>query len=278
MKYTEYDDETLKHLQQVELSILKDFISICEENNLTYFMYAGSLLGTVRHNGFIPWDDDLDVVMFREDYEKLKEIIISSNSDKYRLLTNETEEDYFYFFSKLMINGTVFEENWIDQVNFRIGINIDIFVFDDLSNNGLKRYYQLKKAFLYNRLMVSSKIRLYDLPFIPKVISHSMYHILNLFNMGPNTINKKCLKFLKKYGDKDSGLVFDISATAEEYPLIFEKNDFKEIEKFKFEDIEVNVPKNYDKILKNMYGDYMQLPPKEKRYNHPIDDLDFGDY
>ena len=82
MKYTEYDDKTLKHLQSLELMILKDFIKICEEYDLTYYMYAGSLLGAVRHNGFIPWDDDLDVIMFRDDYEKFKKVFSSSPNEK----------------------------------------------------------------------------------------------------------------------------------------------------------------------------------------------------
>ena len=72
MNFRQYDEETLKHLHDLELMILKDFIKICEENNLNYYMYAGSLLGTIRHKGFIPWDDDLDVIMFREDFEKFK--------------------------------------------------------------------------------------------------------------------------------------------------------------------------------------------------------------
>ena len=93
MKYTEYDEKVLKHLQSLELMILKEFINICEENNLTYYMYAGSLLGTIRHQGFIPWDDDLDVIMFRDDFEKFKEIFISNPHDKIKLLSIETEED-----------------------------------------------------------------------------------------------------------------------------------------------------------------------------------------
>ena len=278
LKYTEYDYKTLKHLQNVELMILKDFIKICEENDLTYYMYAGSLLGAVRHNGFIPWDDDLDVVMFRNDFEKLNRILINLNSKKYRLLSIKTEKDYFYFFSKFMLKNTKFEENWIDQVDFNIGINIDIFVLDDLSDNNFKRQYQLKKSFLYSKLLLMSKIKLDDLPFITKAITHSISNLLNLFKIKPNTINKRGLNFLKKYGDENSGLVFDISATSQEYPLIFDKNDFNDIVKIQFEDTEVNIPKNYDKILTEMYGNYMELPPKEKRYNHPIDNLDFGEY
>lgn len=211
--------------------ILNDFIIICEENNLTYYMYAGSLLGAVRHNGFIPWDDDLDVVMFRDDFEKLNKVLIDLNSDKYKLLSIKTEEDYFYFFSKFMLRNTRFEENWIDQVNFDIGINIDIFVLDDLSDNNFKRNYQIKKSFLYGKLLLMSKIKLDDLPLITKIITHSISNLLKLFKIKPNFINKRCLNFLKKYGDKNSGLVFDISATSEEYPLIFDKKDFNGVEK-----------------------------------------------
>ena len=278
MKYTEYDNQTLKLLQSLELMILKDFIKICEENNLTYYMYAGSLLGAVRHNGFIPWDDDLDVVMFRDDFEKFKEIFIASQNDKYELLCNETHRDYFHLLAKLMLKDTKFEESWVNQVDFHIGINMDIFVLDDLSDNNFKRNYQLKKSFFYNKLLIMSKIKLYDLPFVTKVITHTGYYILNLFGINPSTINKRCLNFLRKYKNPNAECVFDISATAEEYPQIFSKEDFKDIEKIQFEDIKVNIPSGYDNILKSLYGDYMQLPPKEDRYNHITETLDFGCY
>ena len=276
MKLKEYDDETLKHIHDVELMILKDFIKFCDENNITYFMYAGSLLGTIRHNGFIPWDDDLDVGMLRDEFEKFKKLY--SSNEKYELLSIESEEDYTYFFAKLSLKNTRFEEKWASQLGFDIGFNIDIFVLDDLTDNKYKRSYQLKKAFLYNRLIIMSKIRLDDLPFVSKLISHSMYHLLNLFKLNPSKLNKRCLNFLNKYSDANAKNVFDISAMAHEYPLIYDKSDFKDVEKVKFEDIYVNVPKNYDKILTELYGDYMQLPPEDKRYNHPIDFIDFGKY
>lgn len=278
MKLKKYDDETLKHIHDVELMILKDLISFCDENNLTYFMYAGSLLGTIRHEGFIPWDDDLDVVMLRDEFEKFKKLFLASPNQKYELLTNEAEKDYFYFFAKLSLKDTLFEEKWSSQLDFDMGFNIDIFVLDDLAENKYKRFYQLKKAYLYNRLLIMSKIRLDDLPFISKLITHSMYHILNILNLNPSKLTKKCLNFLKKYSDANSKNVFDISATAKEYPLIYDKDDFKDVIQVKFEDIYVNVPKNYDKILTELYGDYMQLPPEEDRYNHPIDIIDFGKY
>ncbi|MBE6510356.1 MAG: LicD family protein [Methanobrevibacter millerae] len=258
--------------------ILKDFIKICEENNLNYYMYAGSLLGAVRHNGFIPWDDDLDVIMFRDDFEKFKKIFITSKNDKYELLCNETHEDYFHLLAKLMIKNTKFEEHWVSQVDFHIGINMDIFVLDDLAEGNFKRNYQLKKSFLYNKLLIMSKLKLDDLPPATKLATHTGHYILNLFRIKPSTLNRRCLNFLRKYRNPDAEYVFDISATAEEYPQIFRRDDFKDIKKIKFEDIEVNIPSGYDNILTSLYGDYMQLPPEEDRYNHITETLDFGEY
>lgn len=278
MGYTEYDDKTLKHLQQTELMILKDFISICEENNLDYYIYGGSLIGAIRHGGFIPWDDDLDVIMFREDYDKFKQIFNSSENDKYYLLCSENEDDYFYLFSKLVLKGTVFEERWVNQVNFNLGINIDIFVLDDLSDNKIKRFYQLKKAFFYNKLLIMSKIKVPDLSGGLLIITNIIHYILKLLNINPKNIQKRYYNFIMSYHNVDASEVFDVSSTVEEYPQIFNKKGFKPIQKFKFEDIEVNVPNNYDEILTSFYGDYMQLPPLEDRYNHITREIDFGKY
>lgn len=278
MKFRQYDEETLKHLHDLELMILKDFIKICEENNLNYYMYAGSLLGAIRHKGFIPWDDDLDVAMFREDFEKFKKIFPTLNDSKYELLSNEINEDYFYYFAKLMIKNTRFEEEWIDQLNFHIGINIDIFVLDDVSDNNYSRKYQIWRSFLYNRLLISSNLKLDNLALFPKLISYTLNFASKLFKLNNSKLMKKSLEFLKKYSDKDSECVFDISATLKEYPLIFRKSDFGRGVKVDFEDTKVNVPEKYDEILTNLYGNYMQLPPEEERYNHMAEHIDFGKY
>lgn len=278
MKFRKYDDETLKHLHDLELMILKDFSKICEENNLKYYMYAGSLLGTIRHEGFIPWDDDLDVVMFRDDFEKFKKIFLASENSKYELLSNETQKDYFYFFAKLMIKGTRFEEEWISQLNFHMGINIDIFVLDDVSDNKYSRKYQILRSFLYNRMLITSNLKLDNLPFFSKLISHSLYHILNLLNLNTSKILDKTMKFLNRYSNKNFECVFDISANVDEYPLIYKKSDFGDGVKVNFEDTQVTVPVNYDAILKSLYGDYMELPPEDQRYNHMADHIDFGQY
>lgn len=278
VKFKKYDDETLNHLHDLELMILKDFSKICEDYGLKYYMYAGSLLGAIRHKGFIPWDDDLDVVMFREDFEKFKKIFPTLRSDKYELLSNETNEDYFYYFAKIMIKDTRFEEEWINQLNFHIGINIDIFVLDDLSDNKISRKYQIMRSFLYNRLLITSNLKLDNLSFFSRLVSHSLYYILNFFNLNTSKMFNRSIKFLNNYSNRNSECVFDIAANANEYPQIFKKSDFGNGVKVDFEDTKVNVPINYEVILESLYGDYMELPPEDKRYNHMADHIDFGQY
>ena len=87
-KFNEYDPETLKHLQDVYLMMLKDFIKVCDENQIEYFLDGGSALGAVRHQGFIPWDDDIDIILFRDEYNRLIEILEKLPQDKYELKRN----------------------------------------------------------------------------------------------------------------------------------------------------------------------------------------------
>ena len=274
LKFTEYDDKTLKHLQNLELMILKDFIKICEKNNLKYYIYGGSLLGAVRHQGFIPWDDDIDLIMFREDYEKFKTIFLSSYNEKYELLTHEVYDDYFFLFSKIMLKNTKFEEWWVNQVSFTVGINIDIFVLDFVSENSFKCFIDTKVCRAMDRLLTLSAIKLVDYPFFVQKSSNLIHSILNFFRIKPIKIINKCLSILTKY--KDSSLACDMSAL--HHPQIYKKDDFIGGEKIQFEDIKVNAPKNCHTILKQIYGDYMQLPPEEDRYNHITENLDFGPY
>lgn len=276
MKLSQYDEKTLKKLKELELILLEEFISICEDNDLQYFLYGGSALGAVRHNGFIPWDDDIDVIMFQNDYEKFIKIMKETDNDKYELITPETYPDYFFLFSKLMLKGTRFEEWWINQVNFHIGINIDIFVLYNLSNNKIKRFFQVKKARLLDRLLTMDVIKLENYPKLTQTLTNSAHKILNFLHIKPDYFKKKAISVLTKYKNENSKLVCDISAL--NHPQIYLKDDYVPAKKAKFEDLEVNIPKNIDKILKNIYGDYMNIPPKEERYNHAPQILDFGPY
>jgi lipopolysaccharide cholinephosphotransferase len=278
MKLKEYNPEVLDHLRKTQMMILKDFIQICEENNLSYSAYGGTLLGAVRHKGYIPWDDDIDVVMFRSEFEKFKEVFLSSNNDKYELLTNDIKHDYCYIFSKFMLKNTRFEEEWMNQFSFQIGFNIDIFILEDSNDNKFKHYYLTRKAFIYNRLSLVSALKLDDLPFMTKIISHFVHDFLNFFKFTPHKIIQRCLKFIGNNSHKGSKFVFDPTCSFWEFPLEFYREDFEDIIPVEFEDMYVNVPRNYDRVLTMHFGDYMTLPPEEKRVNHAVDYIEFGKY
>jgi len=274
MDYTDYDDYTLKKLQELELMMLKDFIKICDENNLEYFMYSGSLIGAVRHKGFIPWDDDIDVIMFREDYDKFVEIFKSQKNEKYDLLTAENTDDYFLLFSKIVLKGTKFEEWWFDQVNFDLGIFIDIFVLDDAPKNKFSQKIFTRRAHILNRFISISTLKFSNYPKSTQFIVNTLHLLFKKFNLSPCFFKKKFFNLIKKNNGSDS--VFIVSSWY--YNEIYQKTDWTPSVKLQFEDIMVNVPNDYDKILTRLYGDYMQLPPEEDRYNHITETLDFGPY
>lgn len=272
--YGNYQKETLDHLKEVELMVLKDFIEICDENNLTYYLIYGTNIGAVRHEGFIPWDDDIDVIMPRKDYQKFLKIMEENPIDKYEILDINYQDDYFFMFGRLSLKDTSLEEFWNKQVDFNLGIHIDIFVLDKLPKNKIKRFFFRKKCFILDKLLTMSAIKLEGYPKPIMAISNAMHSILNALNFNTPYFQKKSEKLFRKYENEDSDYVTDLAL---EGVPVFKKSDFEPPQKVKFESIEANIP-NTDKSLKVIYGDYMEIPPEEERVNHNLTNIDFGEY
>ena len=134
-------DKILKRIQEEELKLLKEFREICEQNNLTYFALGGSLLGAVRHKGFIPWDDDIDIMMPRNDYERFKREFSSS---QYDILSLENNADYYNNFIKVVDNQTVITDTR-NRKTYKSGIFIDIFPYDRIDDlKAVDKTYQLE--------------------------------------------------------------------------------------------------------------------------------------
>ena len=271
-----YDDETLKHLQKVQIKILKYFIEVCEENDLTYFLYAGSLIGAIRHKGFIPWDDDIDVIMFRKDFEKLSEIFEKNIDDKYTFTNVLNEETYFYTWGHLSLKNTVLKEWWADQVNYTPPIFLDIFILDNIPNNKIKRFIHKWSSFTLNQLTIYAYIKYENKSKWKQFIQRSAYYFLKIIPVSPYSIKKKCVETFSKYMDEECDEVCNFPAIC--FMPINYKKDFLPAKKAKFEDMDVKIPNNYDKVLTRLYGNYMELPPEEKRYAKAPIELDFGEY
>ena len=276
LKSKRYDDDTLKHLQQVEIKLLKYFIEICEENNLTYFMYAGSLLGAIRHQGFIPWDDDIDVIMFREDFEKLNKILENDLDEKYHFFNVLNEETYHYTWGRLTLKNTLFKEWWGDQVDYTPNIFLDIFILDNVPQNKYKKFIQKWKSFTLNMLTSYSIIKFKNDSKLKEIFQQTIYYLIKILPVSPSTIKKACVNSFKKYQYEDCEEVCDFPS--ENMMQMSFRSDWLPLKKAKFEDMEVNIPNNYDKILRMDFNNYMELPPEDSRFNPAPEEIDFGEY
>ena len=275
-KTKRYDDDTLKHLQKVQKMMLKDFIKICEENNILYFVNGGTLLGTIRHGGFIPWDDDIDLMMFRKDFEKLNKLMSEKSNEKYRLINVLNEEEYHYTWARFTLLNTELREWWADQVDYKVNIFIDIFIMDNLPDNKIKRFIFKWRCFMLNQMVQYSIIKFENESKPKEIIQQLAHYILKIMPVSPMAIKKRCIKTYKKYEDYESDEVCDFPALV--LLPIYKRNDWLPPKKAQFDELEVNVPNNPDAILTIIYGDYMKLPPEDKRFRPAPEKIDFGEY
>lgn len=269
------EQETLQHIKDVELLILKDFIDICDENNIDYYLFFGTEIGAVRHQGFIPWDDDIDVMMFREDYEKFLKIMEDMDCEKYTVFDIRYNENYFFQFGRLSLNGTYWAEYWDSQVDFKLGVHIDLFILDKVPNNKFKRLLYMRRCLLLCKLCSISSIKIDEGSGLVKLIANTLHSIFNVIGLTPKHYQKKLLKLFRKYENSDNIYYADLTMNEQPY---FKLEDFKPAKLAKFEDICAKIPNNQEATLGQIFGDYMQLPPEEERVAHILNEIDFGKY
>lgn len=278
----EYDKATLKKVQQKELGILKDFQDICKKHDLTYFAMWGTAIGAIRHKGFIPWDDDIDVCLPRADYDKLLHIIDTEWQDKYTVINASKDENYPLMTSRIMLNGTRFQDYSLKGLKCKLGIFLDVYAFDNAPDDEAELKKQARKAFLYNKLMI---LRLIPYPYLPfggikgKLVHAAcavVHGFLVLFRVKNSSLYRKYCAAVQRYKDKETESIAYMGDTD---PLIavYRKDDVFPLKEYDFEDVKLYLPGEADKLLRRQYGDYMVLPPEGQRKNHFPAVLDFGD-
>ncbi len=279
-----YTPQQLKILQNIELNILKDFIKICDEYNLDYFLVGGSAIGVVRHHGFIPWDDDIDVAMSRKDYDKFIEIAQKHYSDKYVVVNNDTHPNFPLMNTRWSLKGTLFVPEDFQYLKDKedLGIFLDIFCQDNMPDDEEAYLKQGAKAWLWGKWLVLSGVKKPVLymkgikRLLMRIACYIGYYILKILHLKPRFFYKKAARWMLKYQDVDTkrfGYMFD----PKKYTSVLYKEDVFPTKLMPFEDIEVKVPKEVEKYLTRRFGDYMQLPPENDRHIHPPFILDFGD-
>ena len=279
----QYDNDILKRVQKTELIILKDFVELCDKNNLIYFGIAGTAIGAIRHGGFIPWDDDIDVAMPRKDFDKFIEIAKKEYSDKYTIMNGDENENYPLLTTRWMMNGTEFVEEPLKDIDCPLGIFLDIYPLDKIPDDEKLFKSQARKSFFYSKLLILRSIPFPVLGFggikkkIVYVICGCIHFILSLFNIKKRWLYKKCMDISTKYNCLEETQRLDFLCDTTAFLNIHEIKDIYPLKKIDFEGIPLNFPHNIEKNLTKAYGDFMKLPPKEKRKNHYPYKLKFKD-
>ncbi|MDR1064195.1 MAG: LicD family protein [Azoarcus sp.] len=256
-------------LIEIQQNILQNFYALhqfCESNNIRYYIIGGTLIGAVRHEGFIPWDDDIDIGIPRPDYDRLLELadkFCDQTNGRYKICHTGNDEGYFYQFAKSYDTQTTVTENFINE--FTRGLWVDIFPLDATFTTPFLRKMHFN---IIRRLIILCAIKSGGFPvpknFIKRKFKWLIHKFIPVSSAMLNSLITMILK-IKKIGNANYMGNF---VGAWGYKEICRKHLFDESIKLKFETFKVNAPAGYDEYLKGIYGDYMTPPPPNKRYSH----------
>lgn len=259
----------LRKAQLVMLRLLKEIDHLCERNGIRYFLISGSLLGAVRHKGFIPWDDDLDIAMMREDYDKFIEVCKTQLPENLFLQTRKTDKYYkvYHVPCKIRDTSSLLIEEGQEKSKACQGIYIDIFPFDKHSceDNRVKSDLKLWNKFIFLQRYTKKQAKNRIHGFILWGVKQAAILCLQ----GYFAIAKKRIAYNEEHYKEDFKITpgFDLFWSLTN---VFDKEDVFPLVKLGFEDGEFPVPRDYHKVLSMIYGNYMELPPVEKRMAHAI--------
>ncbi len=243
-------------LRSIQLDLLHKTAVFCEKNSLRYFLCGGTLIGAIRHKGYIPWDDDIDIAMPRPDYDRF---IRSFNQPEnyYQVVNLDTNKDYAYAFAKVYDNRTILKEL---HYSGSIGVYIDVFPAD-----AVKDVIQIRKIMLLRKLLNTKKANYYNRTICKKIIN--TFGKLLLLPFTAHQIARWIDNEARRYSFRSlsmAGVIANPFGPGEMVDKsVFDSDIYKE-----FEGRNYRVPIGYDTWLRSIYGNYMQLPPEEDRVSH----------
>lgn len=261
-------EETLKEVKKAELNILSTVDDFCQKNNIKYSLAYGTLLGAVRHKGFIPWDDDIDIWMTRENYNKFIRVWEQNPVQGYILQNTDFEEDFSQNFTKIRKDNTAFIQTEEEKtMNYHKGIFIDIFPLDRVAKTpskiAVQKLYATLTMLFYRKYAPPTEkgLKKYISEFFLKIVPKSKYE--NARKYFEN-------KYLFLSGDVDCSWLSN--STYRDLSIYYDSDMMDDYTFLQFEGRNFMSVSKWDHALKMQYGDYMQLPPEEDRVwkHHPI--------
>ena len=276
-------DERLDQLHRVLLMMMKDFAIICAREHLTWMAHYGTAIGALRHGGFIPWDDDIDICMFRDDLEHFEQAVRNDPSGKYSIVNAHTHPGYPLTTTRFVLNGTEFRDSALATMDFPSGIFLDLFPLDALPDDEGAFKRQVLGAWFFNKLATA---KLTANPYIAakgiqgKLMSgaakmaRAVMNVPGIRSFDPNETAYRFLVLNRGKETRRAGYPCDTGP----WGCIYEMEDLLPVRWIPFEDMLISVPNKVEEQLTEYYGDWMTPPPGNERKGHYPDILDFGPY
>ena len=276
-------DATLARLHSALLLMLKDFSALCARENLTWVVMFGSAIGALRHQGFIPWDDDIDIAMPRDDLEKLTALVRSDPlaSARYCMIDAHLNPRYPMATSRLMLRDTEFRDANLATMDFESGVFLDLFPLDDLADDERAFRRQVWRAWLLNKLAIAKLTRK---PYIAgsgvrtvalKAGAAAVHVLLNLPGLRNIRLNERSYAWQTRYRGQRTRRV-GFPCDTDRFWDVYERDDLFPVRLASFESMEVPLAHKAEKILASLYGDFMTPPPEDARAEHYPEILDLG--
>jgi len=269
-----------RKMQLTELDMLVEFDRVCRKHGIQYVLFGGSMLGAIRHKGYIPWDDDADIGMLREDYENFKKVSSEMDRDICYFQDHETDPEYRWGYGKLRRTNTVYVRIGQEHLKCKTGIFVDVFPMDDVPKNVLGQIIQDKIVYCLRKILWSEVARMNTLglkkiwfTFLSKIPTDFVFACYKTFeNKSKNTSKNRvrCLSY------PATGTLYRKNPIAARYSM--PKEWFTNRAEYEFESHYFWGSKEYDDVLSYIYGDYMKLPPEDKRGQHsPFSKIKYQD-